>query len=199
MVLSLEYPLEPKSSLPFRQPFPGSGPALRWYAPARPQASSPNPAAEPCERQGGACVSFEEAALNELVAQLVEQRPFKAWVVRSSRTELTILSDGSAAFPEISRLESHRDSGCTDAAGLKKNAVSIRRLTEKLRHKRLQFMPRYQEMARFRWPHRTTAALAIFAAVNFFGISAAIHLLAPEGFSIGDHLVVRQGIPAWTG
>jgi hypothetical protein len=43
-------------------------------------------------------------------------------------------------------------------------------------------MPRYQEMARFRWPHRTTAALAIFAAVNFFGISAAIHRLAPRDF-----------------
>ena len=35
------------------------------------------------------CGSLESAALNELVAQLVEQRPFKAWVVRSSRTELT--------------------------------------------------------------------------------------------------------------
>jgi hypothetical protein len=37
-------------------------------------------------------------------------------------------------------------------------------------------------MARFRWPHRTTTALAIFAAVNFFGISAAIHLRAPKDF-----------------
>ena len=37
-------------------------------------------------------------------------------------------------------------------------------------------------MARFRWPHRTTTALAIFAAVNFFGVSAAIHLLAPKEF-----------------
>ena len=34
--------------------------------------------------------SFEEAALNELVAQLVEQRPFKAWVLGSSPSELTI-------------------------------------------------------------------------------------------------------------
>ena len=42
------------------------------------------------------CVSFERAALNELVAQLVEQRPFKAWVVRSNRTELTILWPRSA-------------------------------------------------------------------------------------------------------
>jgi hypothetical protein len=33
--------------------------------------------------------SFEEAALNELVAQLVEQRPFKAWVLGSSPSELT--------------------------------------------------------------------------------------------------------------
>jgi hypothetical protein len=37
-------------------------------------------------------------------------------------------------------------------------------------------------MARFRWPHASTAALAIFAVVNFFGISAAIHLFAPEDF-----------------
>ena len=35
------------------------------------------------------CVSFERAALNELVAQLVEQRPFKAWVLGSSPSELT--------------------------------------------------------------------------------------------------------------
>ncbi len=40
-------------------------------------------------RLNSGCGSFEEAALNELVAQLVEQRPFKAWVVRSNRTELT--------------------------------------------------------------------------------------------------------------
>jgi hypothetical protein len=33
--------------------------------------------------------SFESSGLSELVAQLVEQRPFKAWVVRSNRTELT--------------------------------------------------------------------------------------------------------------
>jgi hypothetical protein len=36
-----------------------------------------------------ACVSFERAALNELVAQLVEQRPFKAWVLGSNPSELT--------------------------------------------------------------------------------------------------------------
>ena len=42
------------------------------------------------EQQDHRCVSLELAALNELVAQLVEQRPFKAWVVRSNRTELTI-------------------------------------------------------------------------------------------------------------
>ena len=35
------------------------------------------------------CVSFETAVLNELVAQLVEQRPFKAWVLGSSPSELT--------------------------------------------------------------------------------------------------------------
>ena len=34
--------------------------------------------------------NFEGAALNELVAQLVEQRPFKAWVLGSSPSELTI-------------------------------------------------------------------------------------------------------------
>ena len=43
------------------------------------------------------CDSLELAALNELVAQLVEQRPFKAWVVRSSRTELT------TSFESLSR------------------------------------------------------------------------------------------------
>ena len=36
-----------------------------------------------------AYASFELAALNELVAQLVEQRPFKAWVLGSNPSELT--------------------------------------------------------------------------------------------------------------
>src|SRR5580692_9030901 len=36
-----------------------------------------------------AYVNFEVAVLNELVAQLVEQRPFKAWVLGSSPSELT--------------------------------------------------------------------------------------------------------------
>ena len=40
-------------------------------------------------RANSRCGSFEGAALNELVAQLVEQRPFKAWVVGSIPTELT--------------------------------------------------------------------------------------------------------------
>src|ERR1039458_3791483 len=52
---------------------------------------------EPCacdlrsavERQNRPCDSLERAALNELVAQLVEQRPFKAWVLGSSPSELT--------------------------------------------------------------------------------------------------------------
>ena len=35
------------------------------------------------------CGSFERAAVNELVAQLVEQRPFKAWVLGSIPSELT--------------------------------------------------------------------------------------------------------------
>src|SRR5580658_7354959 len=35
------------------------------------------------------CVRFDSAALYELVAQLVEQRPFKAWVLGSSPSELT--------------------------------------------------------------------------------------------------------------
>jgi hypothetical protein len=34
------------------------------------------------------CGNFEKAA-RELVAQLVEQRPFKAWVLGSSPSELT--------------------------------------------------------------------------------------------------------------
>ena len=46
-------------------------------------------------RANSRCGSLEEAALNELVAQLVEQRPFKAWVVGSIPTELTI----QAAIP----------------------------------------------------------------------------------------------------
>ena len=41
------------------------------------------------------CGSFERAAVNEPVAQLVEQRPFKAWVVRSIRTGLTTRSRNS--------------------------------------------------------------------------------------------------------
>ena len=35
------------------------------------------------------CDNLELAVLNELVAQLVEQRPFKAWVLGSSPSELT--------------------------------------------------------------------------------------------------------------
>ena len=42
-----------------------------------------------CARVHSCCGSLEEAALSELVAQLVEQRPFKAWVVGSIPTELT--------------------------------------------------------------------------------------------------------------
>ena len=42
-----------------------------------------------CARVNSCCDSLEEAVLNELVAQLVEQRPFKAWVVGSNPTELT--------------------------------------------------------------------------------------------------------------
>src|SRR5580693_9400868 len=42
-----------------------------------------------CARAHSCCGSLEQAALNELVAQLVEQRPFKAWVVGSNPTELT--------------------------------------------------------------------------------------------------------------
>ncbi len=40
-------------------------------------------------RVNSCCGSLKEAVLNELVAQLVEQRPFKAWVVGSIPTELT--------------------------------------------------------------------------------------------------------------
>jgi hypothetical protein len=39
------------------------------------------------------CVNLESAALNELVAQLVEHRPFKALVLGSSPSELTIHSE----------------------------------------------------------------------------------------------------------
>ena len=41
-------------------------------------------------RAGNSCCdSLKEAALIELVAQLVEQRPFKAWVLGSIPSELT--------------------------------------------------------------------------------------------------------------
>ena len=40
------------------------------------------------------CGSLESAAFNELVAQLVEQRPFKAWVLGSIPSELTTLGRG---------------------------------------------------------------------------------------------------------
>jgi len=61
-----------------------------------PRPSEPAPRRSLPRQQHNLCVSLESAALNELVAQLVEQRPFKAWVVRSSRTELTIISNGLA-------------------------------------------------------------------------------------------------------
>ena len=40
-------------------------------------------------QERGGCGNFEEAAFYEFVAQLVEQRPFKAWVLGSSPSELT--------------------------------------------------------------------------------------------------------------
>ena len=40
-------------------------------------------------REKPPCDNFESAVLNELVAQLVEQRPFKAWVLGPSPSELT--------------------------------------------------------------------------------------------------------------
>jgi hypothetical protein len=48
---------------------------------------------------GRPCDNLEQAVLQELVAQLVEQRPFKAWVVGSSPTELTTLSDRVPSLP----------------------------------------------------------------------------------------------------
>ena len=46
--------------------------------------------------------SLELAALNELVAQLVEQRPFKAWVLGSIPSELTTRL-ASSWFPAFRR------------------------------------------------------------------------------------------------
>ena len=40
-------------------------------------------------RHDSCCGSLKIAALSELVAQLVEQRPFKAWVLGSIPSELT--------------------------------------------------------------------------------------------------------------
>src|ERR1700690_1762569 len=48
------------------------------------------------------CGNFEGAALNELVAQLVEQRPFKAWVLGSSPSGLTTHSGRGSLFNLIS-------------------------------------------------------------------------------------------------
>jgi hypothetical protein len=45
------------------------------------------------------CGSLDRAALNELVAQLVEQRPFKAWVLGSIPSELTIPTSGRKISP----------------------------------------------------------------------------------------------------
>jgi hypothetical protein len=50
------------------------------------------------ERQDHRCVSLELAALNELVAQLVEQRPFKAWVQGSSPCGLTKIESFTDSF-----------------------------------------------------------------------------------------------------
>ena len=55
------------------------------------------------------CGSFEEAAWNELVAQLVEQRPFKAWVLGSSPSELTILKMNGLALVRPKPLKPTRD------------------------------------------------------------------------------------------
>ena len=43
------------------------------------------------KRQIPYCDNLNLAVLNELVAQLVEQRPFKAWVLGSNPSELTIV------------------------------------------------------------------------------------------------------------
>ena len=53
-----------------------------------------------CARVNSRCGSLKEAALSELVAQLVEQRPFKAWVVGSIPTELT--TQAANSLPLIS-------------------------------------------------------------------------------------------------
>jgi hypothetical protein len=47
-------------------------------------------------------VSLNKAALNELVAQLVEQRPFKAWVLGSNPSELT--TPGRLSIQKLSAL-----------------------------------------------------------------------------------------------
>ena len=54
----------------------------------------------PAKRQNRPCDKLKSAVLNELVAQVVEQRPFKAWVLGSNPSELTILINGLAASSE---------------------------------------------------------------------------------------------------
>src|SRR5580692_5941315 len=54
-----------------------------------------------------AYVNFEVAVLNELVAQLVEQRPFKAWVLGSSPSELTT-HFGRCSFQMLLRRQAER-------------------------------------------------------------------------------------------
>ncbi len=48
------------------------------------------PRSAPARRKPFPVVILEERPWHELVAQLVEQRPFKAWVLGSSPSELTI-------------------------------------------------------------------------------------------------------------
>src|SRR5580704_6011100 len=67
-------------------------------------------------RSNSCCGSLEEAASNELVAQLVEQRPFKAWVVGSNPTELT--TQAANSLPQTpSRALLRRQPGANRQAG----------------------------------------------------------------------------------
>ena len=70
-------------------------------------------------RRGNSCCgSLEQAASDELVAQLVEQRPFKAWVVGSNPTELTTqaansltMNSTSVAWQQVFRVRKCRVHG----------------------------------------------------------------------------------------
>ena len=180
-----------------RQPFPGhSSNSINKVVHQRNLSASPF-AGRACERQARACVSFEEAALNELVAQLVEQRPFKAWVVRSSRTELTILFDGSAANSKKTPTRSppvilvppmlQAFEKCRQHAAVLRATQTDTIHPEVPGNGSLPLASRH---------HRSASPLC---GGQFLRNLCRHPSARARGFSVGDHLLVRQAISPRTG